>query len=104
MIIRKHKKSDKILVCISSFICLFMSCNIGKELEVNRIIKGVFVNNVHGYTFCDEPNSIYSIGKDTIFICDISEYDRRGNLARFFVYKPEGVLEYSFYDLMKDTL
>jgi hypothetical protein len=75
-----------------------------KEMKVYRIIKGVFVEKFHNYTFSNDPNSVYFTEKDTISVRNISEYDDTGNLIKFSVHKPEGVLEYSIDDLMKDTL
>ena len=56
------------------------------------------------YSFCYDPNSVYFIANDTISVRSISEYDDTGNLTKFLIYKPNGVLEYSNNELMRDTL
>ena len=103
MNIQKLKLLSKIS-CILLIVYLLISCEIQKGMQVKRIIKGVLVEGFHNYSFCDDINSVYFIGKDTISVHSISEYDDTGNLTKFSVYKPEGVLEYLIDDLMEDTL
>lgn len=103
MIIRKQKKFHNISY-ILLFICLLLSCNVQKNMQIKRIIKGVIVENLNSYTFSDNPNSVYIAGKDTVSVRYISEYDNTGNLITFSIHKPEGTLEYSIEELQKDTL
>jgi hypothetical protein len=73
-----------------------------KEIQIKRIIKGVV--GEYAVIFNDDSNSIYIVGKDTISIRRISEYDNTGNIVKFSVYLSEGILEYSIEELMADTL
>lgn len=103
MIIQKLKKYNKISYTLL-FICLLLSCNVQKNMQIKRIIKGVVVENFYNYTFSDDPNSVYIAGKDTVSVRYISEYDNTGSLVKFSIYKPEGILEYSIDELKEDTL
>ena len=96
--------SGKRLFIILLFICLLFSCNVQKNMQIKRIIKGVIVENLNNYTFSEVPNSVYIAGKDTVSVRYISEYDNTGSLVKFSIHKPEGILEYSIEELKKDTL
>ena len=65
MIIRKQKKFHNISY-ILLFICLLLSCNVQKNMQIKRIIRGVIVENLENYTFSDDPNFVYIAGKDTV--------------------------------------
>lgn len=103
MIIRKQKKFHNISY-ILLFICLLLSCNVQKNMQIKRIIRGVIVENLENYTFSDDPNFVYIAGKDTVSVRYISEYDNAGSLIKFSIHKPEGTLEYSIEELKEDTL
>lgn len=103
MIFKKQKKLNKILLLIFLIICLLTACKIQKEVKVNRIIKGINVDDFSNYIYSNDTNSVYITQKDTFIVRSISEYDNKGNLIKFSIYKSEGVIEYSIEELMKDT-
>ena len=102
MIIRKHSKYHKISY-ILLFVCILLSCNVQKNIQIKRIIKGVIVENFNNYIFSDDPNSVYIVGKDTVSVRYISEYDNIGELVKFSIHLPEGPLDYSIEELIADT-
>jgi hypothetical protein len=81
---------------------LIFSCDHSKEnsLKIKAIFEGVYIDNYCLYTY---SNDFYSVNNDTFSLRTKIEYDTSGCLLSFVLYKPEGQLEYTKDDILKDS-
>jgi hypothetical protein len=73
-------------------------------MKIRRIIKGILVEKGDNFIHADDPNSVYLTERGTVSVRDITEYDNAGNLVKYERHLPDGPLEYSIDDLMKDAI